>query len=76
MKTHHRQITLTELKSRLSFLGYSVKKSGDEYEVYPNRKRGEASYFTNCTWDAYLTAKADALQRLRNTFGHELLNEI
>lgn len=59
----HRQITLAELKSRLSFLGYSVKKSGDEYEVYPNRKRGEASYFTTCSWDAYLTAKADSIQR-------------
>lgn len=59
-------ITKTELKSRLAYLGYSLASNGSEVEAYPKGKRGDASIFEDGefkNWNLYITAKADASQR-------------
>lgn len=52
-------MTLTDLKTAAKKRGYIVKKLDGEIEIYPKGKRGDASYFTTDTDDAFDTMKAD-----------------
>lgn len=56
-------MTMTYLKEAAKRRGYIVKKLDGEIEIYPKGKRGDASYFTNDTNDAFDTMKADFASR-------------
>lgn len=56
-------MTMTDLKTAAKKRGYIVKKLDGEIEIYPKGKRGDASYFTNDTDDAFDTLKADFASR-------------
>jgi len=56
-------MTMTDLKTFAKRLAYIVKKLDGEIEIYPKGKRGDASYFTTDTDDAFQTMKADFASR-------------
>lgn len=56
-------MTMTDLKTAAKKRGYIVKKLDGEIEIYPKGKRGDASYFTTDTDDAFDTMKADFAHR-------------
>jgi len=56
-------MTLKDLKTAAKRRGYMVRKTEGEIEIYPKGKRGDASYFTNDTDDAFETLKADFASR-------------
>lgn len=55
--------TLKEAKATAKRLGYQLRKTEDEFEVYPTGQRGNASYFTDCIVDALHTARAQSIDR-------------
>jgi hypothetical protein len=57
------EYTLTDLKQSAILRGYIVKKLDGEIEIYPKGKRGDASYFTTDTVDAFQTMRLDFVQR-------------
>ena len=63
MQWRHDPMTMTDLKTAAKRRGYMVKKTEGEIEIYPKGKRGDASYFTNDTDDAFDTLKADFASR-------------
>jgi hypothetical protein len=63
MTTETMTMTLTYLKEAAKRRGYIVKKTDGEIEIYPKGKRGDASYFTNDTNDAFSTMRADFASR-------------
>lgn len=54
--------TLKEAKATAKRLGYQLRKTDGEFEVYPTGNR-DAAYFTDCIVDALQTARTDAAQR-------------
>lgn len=52
-------MTMTDLKTAAKRRGYIVKKLDGEIEIYPKGKRGDASYFTTDTDDAFQTMRLD-----------------
>lgn len=64
MKTQARTITLSELKSRCSFYGYSAKKEYGEFRAYPKGKP-ELDCFDTEAWPLYLTVQANALHAFK-----------
>ena len=56
-------MTLTDLKQSAKNRGYTVNKIDGEIEIYPKGKRGDASYFTTDTVDAFQTMRLDFVQR-------------
>lgn len=64
-----KDITLTELKQRCAFYGYSVKNEYGEVEAYTKGKRGDASIFEGGemkNWSLFQTVQADAIARFAN----------
>ena len=56
-------MTMTYLKEAAKRRGYIVRKLDGEIEIYPKGKRGDASYFTTDTDDAFQSMKADFASR-------------
>lgn len=56
-------MTLTDLKQSAKNRGYTVNKIDGEIEIYPKGKRGDASYFTTDTVDAFQTMRLDFVRR-------------
>lgn len=56
-------ITQTEARERLKGLGYQLRKTDGEFEIYPKGQRGALSYFTDDLQDAIDTARAETTQR-------------
>ena len=54
--------TLKEAKATAKRLGYQLRKTDGEFEIYPTGNR-DAAYFTDCIIDALHTARAEAVRR-------------
>ena len=63
LRWRHDPMTLKDLKTAAKRRGYMVRKTEGEIEIYPKGQRGDASYFTNDTDDAFDTLKADFASR-------------